>query len=123
MCKVTGQCFSTSFTKGNDLQDSLFASMDDKALPKGGQLLTLLHSEGPKLYGVLAILCAIGLRERICYNRSKSKFFSLRVDSQLRRETKMEIAELLPLKVLACTLRESIDFSPVRTTPFIEVML
>ena len=87
-CKVTGPCFSASFTKGNDLHDSLFASMDDKALLKGGQLLTLLHSEGPKLYGVLAILRAIGLRERICYKRSKSKFFSLRVDSQLRRETK-----------------------------------
>ena len=31
----------------------------------GGQLLTLLHSERPKFYGVLANLCAIGLKEGI----------------------------------------------------------
>ena len=30
-----------------------------------GQLLTLLHSERPKLYTILAFLSAIGLKERI----------------------------------------------------------
>ena len=33
--------------------------------------LTLLHSEKPKLYGVLAVLSAIGLKTHI-----KNKFFS-----------------------------------------------
>ena len=32
-------------------------------------LLTLLHSERPKLYGVLAILSAIGLREFSSYTK------------------------------------------------------
>ena len=30
-----------------------------------GQLLTLLHSEGPKLYTILAFLSAVGLKEII----------------------------------------------------------
>ena len=43
--------FSTSFTKGNDLCDFLFASLEEQALPKCVLLLTLLHSEWPILYG------------------------------------------------------------------------
>ena len=31
-----------------------------------GLILTLLHSERPKLYGVLAVLSVIGLKEGIC---------------------------------------------------------
>ena len=36
----------------------------------GSLFLTLLHSEWPKLYGVLAILSAIGLKEGICFKFS-----------------------------------------------------
>ena len=39
---------------------------------KWGVSLTLLHSERPKLQTILAILSAIGLKERI---RPKSRFF------------------------------------------------
>ena len=39
----------------------LFASLHVETLPKE-VLLTLLHSELPKLYGVLAVLSAIGLK-------------------------------------------------------------
>ena len=35
-----------------------------------GQLLTLLHSELPKLHRVLAVLDAIGLKKRICSLRA-----------------------------------------------------
>ena len=44
---------------------------------KWGQLLTLLHSERPKLYTILAFLSAIGLIGRICSYRND--FFLLRV--------------------------------------------
>ena len=42
-----------------------------------GQLLTLLHSERPKLYGVLVVLSAIGLKEEVCFRR---KPFPLLID-------------------------------------------
>ena len=38
-------------------------------LLNGSQLLTLLHSEWPKLYRVLAILSAIGLKKRPHFER------------------------------------------------------
>ena len=38
--------------------------LEPKFLRLAGQVLTLLHSEWPKLYGVLAILSAIGLIHR-----------------------------------------------------------
>ena len=34
------------------------------SLPNWGQSLTLLHSEKPKLYTILAFLSAIGLKEK-----------------------------------------------------------
>ena len=40
-------------------------SLDNKNLPKRSLLLTLLHSERPKLYANLAVLSAIGLKEKI----------------------------------------------------------
>ena len=49
-----------------------------------GQLLTLLHSEWPKLHRVLAILGAIGLKEIIW--ASRSKFFPLRIDPMSANE-------------------------------------
>ena len=39
----------------------------------------LLHSEWPKLYGVLAVLSATGLKERICSLILYCKFFPLGV--------------------------------------------
>ena len=38
--------------------------LEPKFLRLAGQVLTLLHSEQPKLYGVLAVLSAIGLIHR-----------------------------------------------------------
>ena len=62
---------STILTKGRggkgNFHDFLLASTDNLNLPIWSLLLTLLHSEGPKLYGVLAVLSAIGLKKRICY--------------------------------------------------------
>ena len=54
-----------AFTEGNNIHGFLFASLDDETLPKRGLLL----------------------KERIC--SSRSKFFHFRVDTQLRREVKM----------------------------------
>ena len=71
--------FSASFTKGNNFCEFLFAPFGDKkTLPNRSLLLTLLHLERPKLYGVLTVLSAIRLKERICFY--SSKFFSVRVD-------------------------------------------
>ena len=58
------------FSKEGKDYDSLFAFLGDEALPKWSLPLkdgfifplTLLHSEWPKLYGVLSVLSAIGLR-------------------------------------------------------------
>ena len=67
---------------------------------KKGLILILLHSEMPKLYvvTVLAVMSAIGLKERLCSLRSH--FFTLRV--QLRGCKK--VAELPPLKVYLFTV-------------------
>ena len=42
-----------------------------------GLLLTLLHSERPKLYTILAFLSAIGLKERIAYMGPNSFFYKM----------------------------------------------
>ena len=57
--------FSDSFIKGNNFHYLLFAYPDNKAFPKRNLLLTLVHSEKPKLYGVLAVLTAIRLKGKI----------------------------------------------------------
>ena len=71
-CMLTGL-----FTVRNNFCDYLFASLRKKPFGKGF-LLTLLHSEWPKRYGVLAILSAIGLKERIC-SKVKGKYVLLHV--------------------------------------------
>ena len=45
----------------------MFVLIDDKALSEVYQLLTLLHSDRPKLH--LASVNATGLKERICCSR------------------------------------------------------
>ena len=67
---------SAIFAKGNNFCEFLFASLDIVALPKWDILLTLMHSEWPKLHRVLAFLSAIGLKEIIFSKRRK--FFSSR---------------------------------------------
>ena len=57
--------FLSHFYKGNNFFDFLFHSLNEEALPKSGLQLTLLHSERPKLYAILAFLSVIGLKERI----------------------------------------------------------
>ena len=52
-CTETGHV-----TKENNLIDFLFAPL----YRKSSDNLTLLHLEGPKLYGVLALMSAIGLK-------------------------------------------------------------
>ena len=64
--KVNGYTF-----RGSNFTILIFASLLNET-----QLLTLLHSEQPKLCGVLAVLKAIGLRGRILF----LEFFSLCVD-------------------------------------------
>ena len=49
-CMDTPPNVSSIFGKGNNSCDVLLDSQDWKALPKQDLLLTLLHSEGPKLY-------------------------------------------------------------------------
>ena len=61
------------FKKGITFMTSCFLSSTVKSFQKWCLLLTLLHSERPELCGVLAILSAIGLKERI--SLSVSKFF------------------------------------------------
>ena len=53
--------------------------LEAKAFSKRGLLLTLLHSERPKLHAILVFLSAIGLKERICCDRCIC--LSLSVDS------------------------------------------
>ena len=52
-------------TKGYNFCDFLFACLNDVDFPNWGLLLNLLHTEWPKIPIVLAILSAIGLKERI----------------------------------------------------------
>ena len=68
--------FFATFTNGDNFCDIQFPSLDEEDLPKWSLLLeerictisskyfplTLLHSEQPKLYRVLAVLSAIGLK-------------------------------------------------------------
>ena len=61
----TSPCFSATFTKGNNLSVFLFASLVEEIL-KMVYTFTLLHSEKPKLYGVLAVLSATGLKGEKC---------------------------------------------------------
>ena len=64
MCTGIMPCFSVIFIKGNNFCDFLFAPLD-KVLPKRNLLLTLLHSERPKLYTILTFVSAIGLRKEL----------------------------------------------------------
>ena len=49
--------------KRKKLMHFLFASFENETLLKGVYTLTPLHSHRPKLYGVLAVLSALGLRK------------------------------------------------------------
>ena len=62
-----------------------------------GLFLTLLHSERPKLYTILAFPSAIELGERIS---PRGENVSLENLLTLRRENKKKVAELLPLKLI-----------------------
>ena len=70
----TSPCFSATFTKGNNLSVFLFASLVEEIL-KMVYTFTLLHSEQPKLYGVLAVLSATGLKGE--YALKGAQFFLL----------------------------------------------
>ena len=70
--------FSAKFAKRNkfsNFQVFLFASLTNDTASKkstGIYSLTLLHSERPKFYGVLAVLSAIGLRKEFAHTRAMS---------------------------------------------------
>ena len=53
------------FYKGKQFLSLSVCLLDKPTLMEQGLLLTLLHSEWPKLHRVLAVLSAIGLKERI----------------------------------------------------------
>ena len=74
----TFPCFSTIFTKGNNFCDFLFAFL---------MLKPVLH---------WGLLIEERIRELILSNKS---------GPLLRRETKMKMAGLLPLKMYLCTQR------------------
>ena len=59
---------------------------------------------------VAVVNCVLFLRERICHKRSE--FFSLRVDTPVKKGGKIKMTELLPLKVYPRRRRE-------RNTPWI----
>ena len=59
-CMDTSLCLSTIFIQGISFSDLLPRPQN---LCKWDLLLTLLHSEWPKLHRVLAILSAIGLKK------------------------------------------------------------
>ena len=79
-------CFSAIIKKVNNFSELLFDFLDNHALPKWGLLL----------------------KERIC--SCKSKFFLLKAGPTLRRQQKMNMAELLPEKVGLFTLMRSFLF-------------
>ena len=54
--------FITILAKGNSFCDFLFASLDEIDPWATRSLLTLLHSERPKLHAILAFLNVIGLK-------------------------------------------------------------
>ena len=59
-------CVSADLHKGNNFHCFLFACLDDVDLRKWGLSLTLLHSERPKLYTILAFFECNRVKERIC---------------------------------------------------------
>ena len=65
------------FSKRDNFCAFMLATLGDVALPKCYILLTLLHSERPKLYTILAFLSALGLK--VCHDRLK--FFPLKFES------------------------------------------
>ena len=65
------RCFSTSFTKGNNFSDFLFASLDGKALPKWG-----LH-----------------LKERLCFHVQTD--FHLEINRTVSSIGNMELNDLI----------------------------
>ena len=71
-CMGTCPCLVTIYIKGNNFFDFLFASLDEKIHQKSSLLLTLWHSEWPKLHRVFAILSAIGLKKKISPRGAKS---------------------------------------------------
>ena len=60
----------------------LFPSEQNKFSHITNAFLTLLHSELPKLYGVLAVLSAIGLIMLFCQSYPKGKHNNKRVSDQ-----------------------------------------
>ena len=82
-------CFSAILQRRTTFVTSCL--LPDEALPKWSPFLTLLHSGRPRLYGVLAFLSAIGLKERVC--SYDSKFFPSTV-SPLRKAAKSEIGRV-----------------------------
>ena len=44
------------------------------SLRNGGQLITLMHSERPKFYAILAFLSAVGFRKELALFRTDSSF-------------------------------------------------
>ena len=62
MLGYTSNVFSPCYYKGNYFNDLLFASLDVGTNLECNLFLTLLHSERPKLYTILAFLSVIGLK-------------------------------------------------------------
>ena len=65
MCTHPG--FGSHFTRQNDILFSCWINILTR-----GIFLTLLHSERPKLYAILAFLSAIGLKEKIALKGADS---------------------------------------------------
>ena len=54
-----------SFTEGNDFYDFLFVALEDEAFLKKGSTLNHIAVRKAKIYTILALLSAIGLKESI----------------------------------------------------------
>ena len=76
-CMDSPPYLSAIFEKGDNFYDFQFSCRDRVALPVWGLVLTLLHSERPKLHTILAFLSAVGLKGRICSGQQIFSFKSL----------------------------------------------
>ena len=73
--------------------------------------LTLLLSERPKLYAILAFLSAVGLRTEFAHEGADS--FLEGVTFMIKGEAKMERTELLPLKVYSFSKTHTCQLSGI----------
>ena len=95
--------FFTRFTKGHNFCDFLFASLDDKTLPKGDLLFNSIAVRTTKTLGSFSRSDCKMVKERICIQKGGTN----------------KEAELLPLKVYLFIEPEGLDIQSMSVHSFV----